>query len=283
VKALFLLLLACAIFGGAGYYTYDLFVKPQVELKREKDAPATPAPPDPTIPDYEKCANLAKKGQIVEARKAFEEFLERFPQSSKLEDARNALGEINSTIFLTPLPTPEKEVYLVKSGDVLNTVARRTNSTVELIMRANALEGTMLRIGQKLLLPPSDFSVVISRKRQKVTLLNQGKFFKQYPIQQMPAALQAPKKGAAAAKQVGKVVERIAWVEGNRVTIADKNYASATHWISVSLPHCTLYAEPPAGSDPKGASKPPSGLAVSAEAASEMAALLSRGNPVTLE
>jgi LysM repeat protein len=282
VKALFILILATAIFGTAGYFTYELFVKPKVELQRERDAPPTPAPADPTLPELKKSLALKEKGQLIEARRALEDFIEHFPESTGIEQARDALGDVNTRIFLSPVPAPEKQIYIVKSGDVLNRVANRTKTTAELIMKANNLQGTMLRIGQKLYTSPSNFSLVISRKHSKITVLNDGKFFKQYPIRQWPPALQSQKKGPAP-KQVGKVLEKIAWLDGNRVIFSDKGYADASHWINISIAHCTLYGEPPEGADPKTVSKPPSGIAISPEAASELAAMLSRGNPVTLE
>ncbi|MEA3209363.1 MAG: hypothetical protein QOE70_2420, partial [Chthoniobacter sp.] len=191
--------------------------------------------------------------------------------------------EINTRIFLNPVPAPEKEVYIVKSGDVLNRVAAHTKTTAELLMRANNLSGTMLRIGQKLYTSPSNFSIHISRKHSKVVLNNNGRFFKQYPIREWPATLQTQKKGAPVVKLSGKVIEKIALLDGSRVIFTDKGFANATHWITVSIPHCTLYAEPPAGADPKKASKPPSGIALDPEATAELSSMLNRGTPVYLE
>lgn len=282
MKALVILILACAIFGTAGYFTYELIFRPKIELQREKDAPPTPPPADPTLPELKKALTLKEKDQLIEARRALEDFLERFPESTGLDQAREALGDVNTRIFLSPIPAPEKQLYVVKSGDVLNRVAGRTKTTAELIMKANNLQGTMLRIGQKLYTSPANFSLVISRKHSKITVFNDGKFFKQYPVRQWPAALQQQKKGPAP-KQAGKVLEKIAWLDGNRVIFSDKGYADASHWINISIGHCTLYSEPPAGADPKTVSKPPSGIAISPEAAAELAAMLSRGDPVTLE
>lgn len=283
MKALFILILACAIFGTAGYFTYELFVHPQIELQRERTAPATPAPADPTLPDLNKALALKEKAQLLEARHALEDFLERFPESTALDQAREALGDVNTRIFLSPVPAPEKQLYIVKSGDVLNRVAGRTKTTAELLVKANDLQGTMLRIGQKLYVPPANFSLVISRKHSKVTVLNDGRFFKQYAIREWPPAIANAKKTGAFAKQGGKVMDKIAWLDGNRVIFSDKGYAQATHWINISIPHCTLYSEAPAGADSKTASKPPSGIAIAPQAAAELAAMLSRGNPVTLE
>lgn len=283
VKVIIVLLFACVIFGVSGYFAYDLFIKPQVELKREKEAPPTPAPPDTTVPEFNKCVALKLQGKLPEARKALQDFIDNHPESTKLDDARHELGDVNTRIFLSPIQTPEKAVYLVKSGDVITRVARQNKSTPELIMKANGLTGSMLRIGQKLLVPPANFSLVISRKQNKVIVNNDGRFFKQYPILKWPAGLPAYKKGAVQEKKVGKVIEKIAWYDGSRVIFTDKGYASATHWISVTIPHCTLYAEPPPNADPNKVMKPPSGIAIPPQATAELGAMLVRGNPVTLE
>lgn len=283
MKALIIILLALSIFGTAGYFTYRLFIQPEQALKLEKLMPPTPPPPDMTLPDFQKCVALRKSGKLLEARAAFHAFLDQYPESSKLEEAKNMLGDINTQVFLTPVETPEKEVYIVKPGDVINRVAARMKTTGELIMRANNLSGTMLRIGQKITVAPADFSIVISRKQDKVILSNKGRFFKQYPILAWPPAL-AKKPGAKPtpppAKQAGKVTEKMAWVNGTRVTFADKDYASSTHWIQINIGHCTLHSV----ADEKSDARPPGGgILLAPKALEELAALLSKGDPVTLE
>ena len=282
MKALVILFLACVVFGTSGYFAYDLFIRPQIELQRERVAPATPAPPDPSLPDYEKAIAVKRTGNPMEARKALSDFIDQHPVSTKLDDARNELGELNSRLFLSAAATPDKAVYIVRPGDVITRVAQKHKTTPELIMRANNLNGIILRIGQKLLLPSPDFNVVISRKQNKVIVMRGQQFFKQYPILKWPDQL-AVKKGAVPLKMAGKIIEKVAWVDGGRVNFTDKDYARATHWINITIRHCTLYPIPPVGTDPAKFTKPPSGVALSAGATAELGALLARGNPVTLE
>jgi LysM repeat protein len=284
LKALILLVLAVAIFGAAGYATYRLFIQPEQALKLEKSLPPPPPPPDTTIPEFNKCVAIRKSGKLLPARDAFANFIEQNPQSTKLDEAKNMLGDINAEIYLTPFPTPDKEVYIVKQGDVINRVAKQMKTSGELIMRANNLQGTMLRIGQRLSVPQLDLSVVISRKQNKVTLLHKNRFFRQYAVLAWPPGL-APKTVAgkpapAPPKQAGKVTEKMAWHNGTRITFADKGYAEATHWIQINIGHCTLHSE----ANEKAEGRPPGGgIVLEPQALEELAALLNRGDAVTLE
>src|SRR4051812_8045749 len=116
-KTLFILLLAAAIFGAAAYFTWDLFIRPEKELQAEKNAPPTPAPPDPALPEFNKAMETLKGDDLLAARDAFTKFIEQNPRSSKVDEAKDHLGKINTDLFLTPRPAPEKQMYVVKSGD----------------------------------------------------------------------------------------------------------------------------------------------------------------------
>jgi LysM repeat protein len=280
LKSFFLLLLAAAIFLGAWYYTDKLFVAPERALKEEKLAPPLPPPPDESLPELAKALASKQAEKWLEARTALETFVEQWPDSTKIEEARDALGEVNARILFTPVPAPEKQLYVVRSGDVLTRVAARTKSTPELIMRANNLSTINLRIDQKLSVPATDFSVHISRKRNLVTLSNGARYFRQYAIRSWPA--QAPgKRGSTGlpAKLTGKVVGKLSWADGQLVNFTEKGYATASHWIQLSLGSYTLHADSP---DPK-AHKPPSGVALAPEALPDLAAVLRKGDPVTIE
>lgn len=282
LKALFLLLLAAAILGGGWYYTDKLFRAPERALKAEKLEPPPPPAPDESLPELARVLELKKQERWLEARMALETFVEQWPDSTRIEDAREALGAVNAHILLTPTVAPEKQPYVVKSGDVLTRVGARTKSTEEVIIRANKLTTTKLRIGQKLSIPPTVFSVLISRKENKVILFNGGRFFRQYAIRSWPVVAGGKKAGGGpAARLSGKVVGKLSWVNGQVVNFEDKNYAEATHWVNFSLTSYTLYGEVPEGG--AKVQKPVSGVALAPEAMPEIAAVLRKGDVVTVE
>lgn len=281
MRALFLLLLACCVFGGAGYFTWLLFIKPEQDLKLERSLPPPTPPPDPTVPEYNKRVEIHKQGNLLEARKALQEFIDRYPESTKIEEAKNRLGEINTTIFLSPLEAPEKESYVVKSGDVLSRVATRLKTTPELLMDANDLKQIMLKIGQKISYTPHDFTILIDRKAEKVVLLNEGRFFAQFPILAMPEK----KKGQNTPPQklTGTVADKVAQKDGSRVTFTDPGYSSADHSIAMSVPGNTLYSFREADPDGKKPERTPTGYGLAPEDMQKLAVLVRKNTPVIIE
>jgi LysM repeat protein len=278
LKTLFLLLLSAAIFGGGWYYTDKLFRAPERAMKEEKLAPPLPPPPDESLPELAKALAIKKAERWLEARTALEAFVDQWSDSTKLDEAMDALGEVNARILFTPVPAPEKQLYIVRSGDVLTRVATRTKSTPELIMRANNLSTINLRIDQKLSVPATDFSVVISRKRNRVVLSNGGRYFRQYAIRSWPPQA-AGKGGGAPPRLNGKVAGKLSWANGQLVNFTEKGYAEASHWIQLTLGAYTLHAD---SADPK-AHKPPSGVALAPEALPDLATVLRKGDPVVIE
>ena len=52
-----------------------------------------------------------------------------------------------------PKPKPQPTRYVVKKGDTLSAIAKRYGSSVATIQRANGISGSLIRPGQKLLVP----------------------------------------------------------------------------------------------------------------------------------
>jgi len=278
IKALFVLLLAAAVFGACGYFTYDILLKPRLMLKQELDnkilAGEPTPPPDPSAPELEYCLKLKKSGDLVGTRAALESFIERNPRSTKLNEARTALGEVNTDIFFSKIPSPDKEEYVIKPGDALDKIERKLKINAELLTRSNNLDDPRkLRIGQVLIVSHPQFALAISRNDKTVTLFNHGKFFKQYPVK----SWNVPEAKAPLPPNV-KVREKIAWKNGARVAFGSKEYAGSSRWIALTVAGYTLYTDPA-----EGGQKAPTGIALGAEEMEELSTLIAVNNPVTIQ
>jgi len=278
MKWLFVLLLALAIFGGAAWFGYNTFVKEEIEVKKEQRGEVTPPPVvDVSLPEFEKAVKLRQDEKLTEARDALIAVIQKYPAGKHLDEARDILGEVNTTILLSRRPSPEKTEYIVKPGDVLAKIARKLQTTPEMIMRMNNMSGTMLRIGDKLLISHPDFSMVIQRKAKLVVLLNHGAFFKQYHVREAKLPQKQP------AKIMAKVAETMAWKGGKRVGLGSKEYLASTKWIRLAgAPAYTLYAMPDASHPNLDQPPPPTGLGLAAVDLEELSTLVNKTTPVTI-
>src|SRR3954463_3140620 len=277
MKWLFLLLLAVIIFGGAAFFSYDLFVKPERKIQQEKsgEIPVEPVP-DVALPDFQAAAKLRQEGKLFEARDALLAFLQRFPNGQHIEEAKDLLGQVDIEMLFTEYRSPDKQEYIVKSGDVLAKIANKTKTTPELIMRTNNPTNPMLRVGQHLLISHPDFSVFIQRKAQTVILLNHGQFFKRYQVRTVKLSAKQPPRINT------RVAEILAWKNGKRVGFGTKEYVGSTRWIRLAQPGYFLFAEPDASNKDAAGQPPPPGLGMLASDVEELSSLVNGKTTVTI-
>jgi hypothetical protein len=278
MRWLFVLVLALLIFGGAAWFGYNTFVKEEIAVQKEQRGEVTPLPAvDISLPEFEAAAKLRQDGKLAETRDALVAFIQKYPSGKHVDEARDLLGEVNVDIFLSRYPSPEKAEYVVKSGDVLAKIARKLKTTPELIMRMNNMSGTMLHIGEHLLISHPDFSLVIQRKPNLVVVLNHGVFFKQYHVREAKLPPKQP------AKITAKVAETMAWKGGKRVGLGSKEYLASTKWIRFAGASAyTLFSLPDSAHPNIDQPPPPVGLGLAATDLEELSSLVNSRTPVTI-
>ncbi len=277
MKWLFVLVLAVLVFGGAAFFSYDLFVKPERKIIAEKsgEIPFEPVP-DISLPEFQAAAKLRQEGKLAETRDALVLFLQKYPSGLHVEEAKDLLGDVNTEILLSNYRSPEKQEYIVRSGDVLAKIAAKTKTTPELIMRTNNLTNTMLNVGQRLLISHPDFSIFIQSRAKTVVLLDHGQFFKRYHVKTVRVSGKQPPRITT------RVAEVLAFKGGKRVGFGTKEYVGSTRWIRLNQPGFFLYSEPDAGSRDESGQPPPPGLGLGASEIAELSSLVSTKTPVTI-
>ena len=277
MKWLFALLLAVIIFGGAAWFARYFVFKQDIEVRKEERGEVTPEPRvDSSLPEFQAAAQLRQEGKLPEAREALAAFIQKYPVSAHADEAKDVLGEINIDIFLSRTPSPEKEEYVVRPGDVLQKIAHKMKTTPELIMRMNNLSGTMLHIGEHLLISHPDFSIVIQRKPKVVVVLNHGTFFKQYHVREEKLSPKQPPRVSA------RVSEVMAWKDQKRVGFGTKDYVNSTRWIRLTAPSYTIYSVSDSAHPNLGSPPAPSGLGLAASDVEELSSLVNNRTGVTI-
>jgi LysM repeat protein len=277
MKWIFAFLLAVVIFGGAALFSYKIFIRPELIMRAEKQTVATPFPtPDVGLPEFKEAQKLKEEGKLTEARAAFTAFIQKYPNGPHVGEAQDLLGDINTSILLSNYPAPEKEEYIVHSGDVLARIAAKTKTTPELIMRTNNLSSTMLRIGQKLLISRPDFSILIQRNAKWLYLLDHGQFFKRYRLRDEKLPAKQPPKITT------RVAEIMAWKNGKRIGFGSRNFLNSTRWVRLATPGYILYSEPDDSHQILEIPPPGQGIGISATDVEELSSLVNTKTAVTI-
>lgn len=277
MKWLFALLFAALVFGGAAYFSYKIILRPEIVMREEKKAEATPRPlPDLSLPEFQAAAKIKASGKLLDARAALTAFIQKYPSGQHVGEAQDLLGEVNTSILLSNYPSPEKEEYVVRSGDVLARIAAKMKSTPELIMRTNNLSGTMLHIGDKLLISHPEFSMLIQRDAKLLYLLDHDRFFKRYHLH----SVKVP--GKAAPKLNTRVSGVMAFKDGKRIGIGSRDYLNSTRWIRLAAPGYVLFSEPDESHPVLDVPPPPEGIGLSATDVEELSSLVNPKTAVTV-
>jgi len=285
-KILILLILGLAIFGPAGYFAYTLFVKPSRTERAERESRPAPTPtptPDTGEADLRKIDGLRNDSSTRDALSAW---IAAHPSSPLMPDAKKMLGNVNMALLFQPGSPTAGATYTVVKGDSLARIASKFHSNAELIQKANALPGTALSIGQTLIIPSLDISLVLDRASKTLTLLDKGAPLREYTL------LSAPPAPKTSTETKSKVLDKVATFSGKRIAFGDKSYGSAERLILVAQSPAITSWVPPAPAPATGTNAPsaslatpapmPGGYLLSPADLAEIFPLVSRNTPVTI-
>lgn len=284
------LLLGAVLLAGGAYFARIVF-RPQ-GLERYKSIPRVTYV-HPNVKKLKQAQTLVREEKLTEARAILVKALITAPRSPVTRELRDLLGEVNTQIFFSKEPSPRKTEYTVKSGDALASIARKLQSSTEAIIRVNDLDSTLIRPGEKLLVPQLDFTITIDLPRDRVVVHDSRGFFTQYPI--ASADLPPSRKPAIQTKVAAKSF----WKNGASVRSGHPLQTEAVPRIDLGRAGYVLYGvdeggqtsgseiavetnEAEAGPDSANGDRPPQGIAMLKDDIAEIALLIRKGAPVTI-
>lgn len=181
----------------AGFGIYKYLSKDKAEEPENTDinlpaastlAPATPglmpaAPLAlPASPESRAALSDARAtvqaGQLADAKISLDALVAENPDP----DAVNLLGQVNIDLLKSPLMMPGKEYYVIQSGDYLQKIAKKYNTTVALLKEMNGMKTDTIRLGARLLVFNGNFTIRVSKSRNELDLMQGDKIFKRYIV-----------------------------------------------------------------------------------------------------
>lgn len=271
----FLALIVCAAGVSGAWFYWKKFAQPELVVNRHISGKGNDfEKPDLGRRHFDAALALIREGELVSARDRLLYLMEYFPESATWPEARRIVGEVNMDLLLSKIPIPGKAEHIVKRGEALVTIARRSETTIDYIMRANGKISEYIFPDEKLTVYPLNFRVEIDLAKKTVTVFDGEAFFKEYAVldKNLPADLKAP--------VATTVSERVAWHVDRPVDFTHPAYMNCSKWIRTGKIGLFIrQSDGPAGA--AGESRP-YGVMIANEDLEELYTILRVGSKVDL-
>lgn len=123
-----------------------------------------------------------KEARLPQAKACYEKVVTDYPDSNSIRSAQQKLWDAKLKILMSPLATPDSLVYTVVPGDTLASIAKKFNTTIDLIMKSNRLPGDLIRPGLNLKISTAKYSLIVDKSRNSLTLKSNEEVMKVYTI-----------------------------------------------------------------------------------------------------
>lgn len=125
---------------------------------------------------------LVKAGSLLEAKSRYEALIQYDLPEAEREPLRKALGDLNIKILFSPIETRDSLIYTVQRGDALFKLAKRYNTTVELLKKSNQLKSDAIRTGMKLKVSTAVYSIAVYKSKNTLELFSNKEWLKTYSV-----------------------------------------------------------------------------------------------------
>ena len=170
--------------------------------------------------------------QLSQARSAYTNLLEHFPNSTLINDAQARLGRVNVSLLFSSVLTDQDTAYEVKPGDSLGKISEAYHTTVDLLRKANRLDGDIIRPKQKLKIPTGHFHILVDKSQNTLLLTKENQFFKCYTVS--TGSNNSTPVGTF--KIVNKVPNPVWYHDGLAVPPDDPKNILGTRWMGFDKP-----------------------------------------------
>lgn len=197
---------------------------------------------DPGMRVFEKARELIAVGDLLNARDRLRTVVSIYPRSTAAPEARRIVGEMNLDEVLSKANKTNKEVYTVVRGDSYFGIASKHDTNLDMILYLNGLmDLKSLQPGDKLVVMPLNFRLLVEPKRKALSLWDGGVFIKEYPLEAVV--------GAPGGDQKTSIAKKTAVSGGRAFTQASEGYRGASKVLTIERMPVVIAAMPAEGEE----------------------------------
>ncbi len=219
---------------------------------------------------------LMTEGSWLEAKKLYQEILQQEDAGPVAAAVQERLGQVNLKLLLSPALGPHSITHTVESGDTLSKIAKSYRTTIELLKAANGLTGDLIRPGQRLKVTEAQFSLVVDKSQNTLTLREGQEVLKVYRC--------STGQGGITPTGTFTIVNRLVdppWITPEGIIPpGDPRNILGSRWLGFDLPSYGIHGT----TDPTSIGKPLTQgcVRLTNVDAEELHTLLPEGTPVTI-
>lgn len=118
----------------------------------------------------------------LQAKNYYHQIYTQYPDYDNIEEVQKRLESVNMRIIFSNTPTKQSVIHEVVKGDTLGALAKKYDTTVDLIKINNHLKNDVIRIGQRLRIWNQPFKIYVDKSQNKLTLESGGEVVKVYDV-----------------------------------------------------------------------------------------------------
>lgn len=191
--------------------------------------------------------NMAKikleNDELLEAKKLLKMALTLYPSSNSIEEIKSLLWDVNIKILFSPVVTEDSIEYEVVKGDTLYGIAKKFNTTIDLIQKSSQIKNFIIVPGQKLKISDAKFTVLVDKCENILTLKSSEEILKVYKVS-TGVNNSTP---AGTFKIISKLTDPVWYKNGAVVAAESPDNVLGTRWMGISVKgygiHGTMQSE----------------------------------------
>lgn len=126
--------------------------------------------------------NFEERQNLKEARAIYQKLTNDYPNSNFISNWQKKLEDLNIRLLFSPAVTEKSMAYQIQAGDNLAKIAKKFNTTVDLIMRSNNLKSNKILAGRKIKIYNRPFSILVDKSQNTLILKSDEEIIKTYIV-----------------------------------------------------------------------------------------------------
>lgn len=122
------------------------------------------------------------ENDLIAAKQIYQKLLHDYPGAEDLQGIQDKIFSINIKMLFSPTTTFHSQMYMIAAGDSLQSIAKKFNTTVELLKKANNLGRDLIKPGMKLKVQDNSFSMIVDKSQNTLALISVEEVIKVYKV-----------------------------------------------------------------------------------------------------